>query len=346
MTLCPGIIVRQRASRRLSTASLWGSGFFVRGYIVCMEQELISWIKRRVSETINDRGFTSVVLGIGDDGAVLGRSKCKRVFVSDTIVEGVHFDSLKDDLELIGRKAIAVNLSDIAAMGATAESALVSVVLPKGWQIDQCKRMLNGLIEMAAHCNVAIIGGDTVRHDGELMICVSVTGELLNTFGAPDGWRMDGAKVDDILVVTGPLGGSLLGKHLRFDPRLDLAEAIQKRTSINAATDISDSLTVDLAHILRQSHVGATLDEDQIPVSSAAKELSKTTLRSPLEHAYSDGEDFELLLSMTPEAFEKLVQDSSFEFQLYPIGRVVSEHPGKIVSSDTNQEVRISGYEH
>ena len=118
-------------------------------YILSMEQQLISWIKQRVNELCEERRRASVLLGIGDDGAILNESECKRVFASDTIVEGVHFESAKDSLELIGRKAIAVNLSDIAAMGAIGESALVSLVLPESWPIESAKQVLNGLINMA-----------------------------------------------------------------------------------------------------------------------------------------------------------------------------------------------------
>ena len=194
--------------------------------------------------------------------------------------------------------------------------------------------------------DVSIIGGDTVRHAGGLVISVSVTGLLLPAFKNPAGWRMDGAKEGDCIVVTGPLGGSLAGHHLRFEPRLHLAKAIQERVNVNAATDISDSLSIDLTHVLQQSKVGAELQEDQIPVNNASRVRSPDTSRTPLQHALYDGEDFELLLSMTEQTLTQLVNDKSFQFQLHSIGRIVSEHPGKIISSQSGREIRPIGYEH
>ena len=189
-------------------------------------------------------------------------------------------------------------------MGAVAETAIVSLVLPRSMTFEEAKRLFEGIHSTAERFGVAIVGGDTSRHDGALMVSVTVSGLIPAKFKSPKGWTMSGAQADDLLVVTGPLGGSIMGRHLSFVPPLSVAEAIQTRVSVNAATDISDSLAVDLAHVIRKSNVGAELDLEQIPVSKAARTMSQSSRQTPVEHALYDGEDFELLLSISPGQFE------------------------------------------
>jgi len=286
-----------------------------------MEQKFISWLEQHLSETsTNQSESPNVILGVGDDGAILDSSPQLRVLVADSIVDKVHFDLDQHDLASIGHKALAVNLSDIAAMGAVAEAAVVSLTLPRSLTLEDAKRLFSGIAKTAKKFNVAVVGGDTSRHDGALMVSISVTGLLDSAFQCPLGWRMDNAQPGDLLVVTGPLGGSIAGKHLEFEPTLNIAKAIQMKAKVNAATDISDSLSIDLSHVLRKSNVGAELEFGSVPISDAARELSETSGKSPLEHALYDGEDFELLLSIDPAEFKVLESDPDFEFALYQIG--------------------------
>jgi thiamine-monophosphate kinase len=312
-----------------------------------MEQEFIRWLQEHVLKSHcaqNQRH--SVLLGIGDDGAVVLAGEGKRVQVADAIVDQVHFDLGTHELTAIGRKALAINLSDIAAMGAIAETALVTTVLPRSMSFEDAKELFCGIAELASQYDVAIVGGDTVRHDGPLMINVAATGWLDPAFKSPQGWRMNGACVGDLLVVTGPLGGSFSGHHLNFFPRLDVAKAIQDRVPISAATDISDSFSIDLGHLIRQSGVGAVLECDTIPLTESAFEMSQGSHINAVDHALQDGEDFELLLSISRENLTTLENDVSFEISLIPIGVVVEEHAGRIVDGQSGETIDPKGYQH
>lgn len=320
-----------------------------------MEQKFICWLEDRIAQLKCEQNrWENVLLGVGDDGAVIGPvsrplfdgSVGTHVLVTDAIVDQVHFDSKVHDLQSIGHKAIAVNLSDIAAMGAEAEAALVSLVLPRSMSFEQATDLFDGIAKTAQRYKVAIVGGDTCTHDGALVVSVTVTGRFDPEFKRPRGWRMNGCRAGDLLVVTGPLGGSILGSHLEFEPRLELARRIQQKVAINAATDISDSLLIDLSHLLTKSCTGAVVDLERIPVSGFAKELSKSSGLQPVDHALQDGEDFELLLSMSADSLEELRKDSAIVPHLFVIGEVVSEQVGQIMNSKTGEAIEPCGYEH
>lgn len=298
-----------------------------------MEHEFHRWLKQ-----LPQNESPEIRIGIGDDAAVLSRSDYDSVITTDTIAEGTHFDLSVHSLELVGRKSLAVNLSDIAAMGAEPESAIVSLVLPRSFTIQQTKQLFTGIATAASKYGIVIIGGDTCSHEGPLMISVAATGRIAADSKVPDGWRMDGAKAGDIIVVSGPLGGSIHGKHLDFVPRVELAREIQQRVIIHAATDISDSFSIDLAHLIRKSNVGAVIDLKQIPIADAAE--------NDVVRALQDGEDFELLICLPRQAYDDLDDDSSFDHQLTVVGEVTADHPGRIVNLDTGEDVEVGGYEH
>lgn len=150
---------------------------------------------------------------------------------------------------------------------------------------------------------VAIAGGDTNCWGGPLVLHMTAIGRTI------DGvvWKRSGALPEDLIVVTGPLGGSLAGKHLDFNPRLDVVARVRHCTAIHAAMDISDGLSVDLLRMCDASRCGAILDLERIPVSPAAIEAARLGDKSPVEHALGDGEDFELLMAVDPEQFDQLV---------------------------------------
>jgi thiamine-monophosphate kinase len=152
---------------------------------------------------------------------------------------------------------------------------------------------------------VAIVGGDTNSWNGLLVISITVTGEATGRGAVTRA----GAKVGDWLFVTGPLGGSILGKHLDFTPRIREALALNAAVELHAMCDISDGLAADLRHILEESGVGAVLDAGTIPIAPAAFELSGSTGKPPLVHALGDGEDFELLFSVSRADGEKLLRE-------------------------------------
>ena len=336
----PGSVSRstQTSPQRLHKPLLGRGAVFFR-YSGSMEQKFIRWLEENFAVVAASADDSQVVLGIGDDGAVLSGSVDEhQVVVSDAIVDKVHFDSSVHDLARVGHKALAVNLSDIAAMGALPESALVSLVLPQSFTFEQTKQLFSGIATTAQKYGCAIVGGDTCSHDGALMVSVTATGRIPTGAKAPHGWRMDRAKDGDLIVVTGALGGSIVSKHLDFEPRIDIARSIQKRVAIHAATDISDSLTIDLAHVLRKSGLGAVLDVAKIPIAEDAK--------GDLNRALEDGEDFELLLFLSRQEFDTLTSDSSFAHPLYPIGKANNNEPGTIVDGETGAAIEAAGYEH
>lgn len=262
------------------------------------EFRLIDWIRSRV------RDRDPVALGIGDDAAVLRAAAGGEMLIAtDMLMEGVHFTFPPASPQQAGRKALAVNLSDIAAMGGRATAAFVSVALPVDRGMEFARDVHAGLLELADQYEIVVAGGDTNSWRGPLVINVAVVGEPL--VGSRPILR-SGAKPGDGLFVTGSLGGSLSGRHLTFEPRLREVKLLCNMVDVHAMLDISDGLAADLHHLLNQSHVGAVLVADHIPVSAAALEQA-TTERSALARALSDGEDFELLFSVSPDDGRRLV---------------------------------------
>jgi thiamine-monophosphate kinase len=204
-----------------------------------------------------------------------------------------------------GRKAMAANLSDVAAMAGVPVAAVVSVALPKSGGRKVGEELDIGLRAVADEFGVAVVGGDTNSWDGKLVVSVTVLGEA--TRRGPV--LRSGAKPGDWVFVTGPLGGSILGHHLSFTPRVQEAQALHEVADLHAMIDVSDGLAADLNHILEESRCGAVLHAEAVPISAAAVELSPTSRKSPLEHALGDGEDFELVFTVSPAEGERLLRD-------------------------------------
>ncbi|MEK6260206.1 MAG: thiamine-phosphate kinase [Planctomycetota bacterium] len=281
------------------------------------EFNLIDWIRSRVTD------HDPVTLGIGDDAAALRVAGDRDLlFATDMLMEGVHFTFPSATPQLAGRKALAVNLSDIAAMAGRATAAFVSVALPVDRGFDFAKDVHAGLLELADEYDIVLAGGDTNSWRGPLVINVAVVGEPLGARPV----RRSGAKPDDWLFVTGSLGGSLAGRHLTFTPRLREVSRLVKLVDLHAMLDISDGLAADLHHILKQSQVGAILDAEQIPVSAAATQQA-TADRSAFDRALSDGEDFELLFAVSPADGQRLESLWRDETPVTRIGQITAE-PG------------------
>lgn len=268
----------------------------------------LSSTKRRPSDAFVERSFLAylrgrckslpqVTVGIGDDAAVLESVDGQQVACTDQIIEGVDFLLAKHSLADVGYKAMAINLSDIAAMGATPLSALVTLALPKTNATRIAGDVYEGILEAAAEFDVAIAGGDLSTYDGPLSVSITMLGSVRR-----DGaWLRSGANEGDAILVTGAVGGSYRGRHLRPTPRVRLAKSLRECVTVTAAIDISDGLSLDLDRLCAASNVGAELDVEGIPIHDDAIEMSKTSGRTPFEHAWSDGEDFELILTMSPE---------------------------------------------
>ena len=230
---------------------------------------------------------SQVVAGMGDDAAVLQlNAKCYQLLTTDMLVEGVHFRREMIP-KLIGRKALACNISDIAAMGGLPTNAVISIGIPKGIPAKFVQDLYAGMSALAKQFGVSLVGGDTVRAD-RIVINVALLGEVEKRSCVFRG----GAKPGDGIFVTGPLGGSLAsGRHLTFMPRVAEARWLVRHIKPSAMMDISDGLAGDIRHILNASSVGAVLEAGSIPIHKGVT----------LAQALSDGEDFELLFTV-PQA--------------------------------------------
>lgn len=270
-----------------------------------MEHSFIAWAKRRAAK------LPQIKLGIGDDAAIL-ECNGEIVVTSDSLCDGRHFILDECGPRAVGRKLAGVNLSDLAAMAAVPSAFIVSLCLPnrcESYQRSDCRsssliatEIFEGICEVAEKHQLAIAGGDTNTWPGPLCVNVTAIGSA-----RPRGvWKRSGAKPGDVVVVTGKLGGSILGKHLAVEPRLGLAAFLYDRFQVNAATDISDGLGIDLLSIFSASGCGAELWLDRIPISEAAYELAAQTKTGALDHALGDGEDFELLLAMPADEAKRL----------------------------------------
>jgi thiamine-monophosphate kinase len=267
------------------------------------EFSFIEYLKKKI---LGSRG---VSVGIGDDAAVLSVGKDRKLVVStDVIVENVDFKVKALSPEKIGRKALAVNLSDVAAMGASPTAFVVSIGKPERISTAWLSRFYNGLLALAKQYNVTCVGGD-FSSSKEFFASVTIFGEV-----SPNCFvTRSGAMAGDWIAVTGALGGSLLRHHYDFTPRVREGLFLAKHITPTAMIDISDGLVQDLSHILKASRVGAVLDLDKIPVSRAARKISLGNEEEALSKALTDGEDFELLLTVPP--WQKMMLEKGWKKQ-------------------------------
>lgn len=245
-----------------------------------------------------------VVMGIGDDTAVLPWDRHHHLlFTVDTVVDEVDFRLEEVEPEQIGWKVLAVNLSDIAAMGGLPLYAVVSLGLPKNMSDSFVRRFYKGVKKLSELYNVSVVGGDLSR-SRVFFASVSLigkveTGKLV---------LRNGAKTGDLICVTGSLGGSILGKHLSFRPRIREARFLVEHFEVHSMIDLSDGLSQDLGHILEESGKGARLYEKRIPISKNAFLIAKKRKIKPIRSALCDGEDFELLFTLPPKEAYRLVK--------------------------------------
>src|SRR6056297_181221 len=263
-----------------------------------VEQSFIAWLRGR------QQNLPQVTVGIGDDGAVITPTAGKQiVLASDGIVDGVDFLSDRHPLAEIGRKAVAINLSDLAAMGAVPTAILVNLSLPSEGATQTAAGVYEGMLAIADAFQLAIAGGDITVYDGPLAISVTIVGEV----AAGRAWLRRGAVDGDAIMVTGAFGGSLLGRHLSFSPRVREALRIAEAVEVHAAMDVSDGLSLDLDRLCAASGVGAELEMESIPIHEDAIRIADQQQGTALEHALGDGEDFELILAMSQTDADRLL---------------------------------------
>lgn len=278
--------------------------------------------------------------GPGDDCAILRpRRGAKLLVTTDPIVWGRHFDGATSP-SAAAAKLLRRNLSDIAAMGGTPRFAVLSWAIPARTSIIWLAAFHRALAREASRWGVTINGGDISSSERDLSAHMTLIGEsrgrtLLRA----------GAREGDSIYVTGTLGGSILGRHARFEPRIEEGKWLAGQSSIRCMIDVSDGLAKELP-LITPKGCRAALDGDRVPVSPAARRLAKRTGRSALEHALTDGEDFELLFAVARDARTSRLEDlwcRRFSTPLSRIGRFVGlDEP----ASGGLAIEKLSGFEH
>ena len=300
------------------------------------ELGLIQHIKEKVG-----REDADVVAGIGDDAAVIrSGGKNLTLLTTDMLIENVHFSIGKMSFPQIGHKALAVNLSDIAAMGGLPRFCLVSLGLPPNLRGEDIDEIYNGILSLAEQYDVKVLGGDTNLSPSGLIIDVCLIGEVEPEFLC----LRSSAKTGDSIFVTGSLGGAASrlakGEYLPPTPRIKEARAILETGGVNAMIDLSDGLAKDLRAITVSSNVGAIVYAENIPVSPGAQ----------MKLALSGGEDFELLLTVPEAEVRKLPETipAGAGTALTRIGKIVEQNRD-ISIRGTDGEISslpAEGYDH
>lgn len=267
-----------------------------------------------------------VQIGIGDDAAVL-ESLQRPVVTMDALVEGVHFRRDWTTARALGRKAMAVNVSDLAASGAHPVAAFVSLALGAGETVEWIEELYAGFEDAAREWGFTVAGGDMTRSRGDLMISIALVGEVLNPARGPI--LRSGAQNGDILVVSGTLGDAAAGlallqapdiavsdttrqkmllRHHEPTPRLQLMSVLLEidADAVHGALDLSDGLVGDAVHLARRSGVSPQIETEWLPISPECREVATTLNADALDWALAGGEDYELLLALSPEKVERL----------------------------------------
>lgn len=321
------------------------------------EFQLIDLLKKN---TINSP--QTVIAGIGDDAAVLLPTPQQlQLLCTDMLVEKVHFDLKTTTPWQLGYKAMAVNLSDIAAMGGNPRHAVIAVALPRGTDVDFINNLYNGMKEICKEFGVNIVGGDTVSSPQGIVINVTLLGEVEPALLQ----RRSGAQKDDIVVVTNTLGNSAAGfdllqktnwedhdfawplvkAHLTPCPQVAVGRIIAQAGS-TAMNDISDGLSSEINEIAQASEVGIKVYADKIPLSPDLQQAADFMEKDSLHYALYGGEDFQLVFTISRGKYEDLVKAHA-ELLLTPIGEVMDKEYGvRLIANNQEILLEAKGYNH
>ncbi|TET66744.1 MAG: thiamine-phosphate kinase [Dehalococcoidia bacterium] len=323
---------------------------------------LIDLLAKMVSSSQSKQSapYQQLILGIGDDAAAWHGEAGTQLVTTDSLFQDIHFTLKTTPWYELGWKALAVNVSDIAAMGGVPRYALVSLALPEDTEVDDVTALYKGMIELAQPFEVAIIGGDTSRAP-----LVSITITVLGSMKNLDGHILtrSAARPGDKIAVTGSLGTAAAGlamltNQLQFDPEAteELKNAFLRpwprvtegqllvTQGVKTAIDISDGLISDLNHICKSSQVGARVEVDRVPISPAVK--ANFGARA-LELALSGGEDYELLFTASAEVIDRVKEAASCPVTV--VGEIIADKIGEVTLVDTNGnpfQLRKTGWEH
>jgi len=330
------------------------------------ERELIARIRRQLP-TAPDW----MLVGIGDDAAVVAPERNRdEVLTVDALVEGIHFDRAFVPPDAIGHRALAVNLSDLAAMGATPRLALLSMVLPAAFQLDDFDRLVSGFVSLAARHRLHVAGGNLTRSPGPLVLDVTVLGSVKRR----QALTRSGASPGDELYVSGTLGaaaaglemlraaadpttdaaatnGASIDRYLRPEPRVRLGVLLSKNRAVTACMDLSDGLAEGVHQMAGASGVGAVVNADALPISAEARRWFDGRGIDAVAEALTAGDDYELLVAVHPRAarrFSRTIPHN--EAQFTRVGTCTAD--GNIVirraneGADTEAGLPHAGYRH
>ena len=336
---------------------------------------LIERIRALADVPVNDPVLRdNLVIGISDDAAVYRPTPGKvQLITTDALVEGVHFDLTFTSLKHLGWKAIVASLSDIAAMGGLPLFATVTLALPQKISVEMVEDFYEGARSACRKYSCLIVGGDTTASMAAMMVSVAMTGEAAEERIVFRG----GAKVGDLIGVTGHLGASAAGlkvlqrekqqylnasdplsfqpnleiykdaieKHLMPKPRLDISRMFAGQVQVHSGIDISDGLASEVHRICRESKVGAKVYERNIPVKTVTEIVAKEFSENPTDYALYGGEEYELLFTLTDEEYKKLDRLTN---DVSVVGRIVDKNEGIVLIGENGkaQALRFGGWDH
>ncbi|MEW6593582.1 MAG: thiamine-phosphate kinase [Thermodesulfobacteriota bacterium] len=325
------------------------------------ERELIARIRAEAAGEAPD-----LLRGIGDDCAVFRQAGGELVSLAttDTLVEGIHFDCRWHPPQLLGRKAVAVNMSDIAAMGGIPRFVLLSLAAPARVAPAWIDALLAGLLTSVREYGAILIGGDTVKSGHELVLSVTVLGEAP---GNQVCYR-SGASPDDAVLVSGFLGQAAAGLALcqtgrqqenaawqplvaaHCDPQAQVAlgRLLAESGKVHAMMDLSDGLATDLAHLCAESKVGAEVESAALPMTPELERAAAACGTRPLDWALAGGEDYQLVLTCAAADAETLLHlaQERLGITLTPVGRIVAGQGVALLDATSRREISYQGYDH
>jgi thiamine-monophosphate kinase len=304
----------------------------------------------------------SLIVGPGDDAAVvLPERGAFQVLTTDAIVEGIHFDRRFSSLSDIGHKALAVNVSDVGAMGAKPEFGLLSLILPDWITIRALDELLDGLLEMAGAARVSVAGGNISRSPGPLIVDVTVTGSVRPRRIL----TRSGGEAGDVLYLTGSIGAAHAGlqalrggvvsdamndcvrRHRRPEPRFRIGMLLGRNRAASACMDLSDGLADAVRQVAEASGTGATIDASVLPIDPAARAWFESQGTDPITAAVSGGDDFELLFAVPRKRAGRLraVKSAARGVPFVRVGEL-TKPPGLLVVRDGRSEPLPEGFQH
>lgn len=317
----------------------------------------------------NETKNSSTVLSVGDDAAVIDHFGRQTVITTDLLVEGIHFDLMYTPLKHLGYKSVVVNLSDIYAMNATPTQIVLSIAISNKFSVEALEEFYEGVYAACDRYQVDLVGGDTTSSLRGFVISVTAIGEV-----APDKYvKRDGAQVNDLICVSGDLGGAFLGltilerekkifeqtgaqpdlenrayiigRLLKPEARKDVIEYFAEHQIMpTSMMDISDGLSSEMLHICKQSNVGCVLYEDKLPLNEESKDFAYKLELDPTACALSGGEDYELLFTVSQNDYEKINANNGLSI----IGYITEAGQGKnfITRGGNKYELVAQGWNH